>query len=277
MNKPSQINRPIDNKRFRKWAKFSSYRSPATRQVIEEWLTQFTSGHRDLGARLLDAIMYFELSSIISNFQSILNSMTGWHTDPQKRTGRWFFVAMSGSAGESGDLMLSEFRRANGLTHKMYDRNFITRSELVRQGLTNEDTIVLVDDFTGTGDQICEVWNDPEVAFSELTAGAGKVYLIVIAATLIAKNRISQETPLLLITSHILTEKDNLFSKKCPHFSDAEKVIILKYATRADKKNPKGYGECGLLVVFSHSCPNNSIPILHAQNSKWEGLFPRQS
>lgn len=276
MNKPKDANTPIDSKRFRKWiAVFGTYRSAVTQLLIEEWIQQFRKKDKDLAARLLDSVMFFEHSSIASNFRSVLSSMTGWHINPSKRKGRWFFVAMSGSAGESGDLMLREFRRANGLNHSTYNELFIHRSDLVRQALTANDTILFIDDFTGTGEQACSVWNDPSLAFSELTAGAGSVFLIVVAATTTAKKRISTETSLELVSAHTLSDRDNFFSDKCLYFSKKEKEAILKYSMVADKKNPKGYGECGLLIVFNHGCPNNSVPLLHVVNNKWVGLFPR--
>jgi len=43
------------------------------------------------------------------------------------------------------------------------------------------------------------------------------------------------------------------------------------------KENPMGFGDCGLVVVFQHRPPNNTIPILHEDHSKWTGLFPRYS
>jgi hypothetical protein len=277
VKKPKPVNTPIDAKRFRNWiAAFASYRSTVTQLLIEGWLEQFEEDDKDLGARILDSVMFFEHGSIASNFRSILSSMDGWNIDSKKRKGRWFFVAMSGSAGESGDLMLGQFRRANSLNHKTYDELFIHRSDLVRQALTSDDKVFLIDDFTGTGEQVCSVWNDPALAYSELTAGAGSVYFVVIAATAVAKKKISAETSLELVAAHSLSEKDNFFSDKCPHFQKKEKDKILKYSTIADKKNPKGYGDSGLLVVFNHGCPNNSIPILHVDNKKWTGLFPRQ-
>lgn len=32
---------------------------------------------------------------------------------------------------------------------------------------------------------------------------------------------------------------------------------------------------CGFVIVFAHTCPNNSIPILHVSHTKWQGLFRR--
>jgi hypothetical protein len=274
--RPKNRNTPIDTKRFGSWTgNFGSFRTPINRNAIEEWLQQFDTRDQDLAARILDAVLYFEISAIASNFRAVLKSMVGWNIDPKKRKGRWFFVAMSGSAGESGDTMLREFRRANGLTSRNYNNLFITRSDIVRQQLTNADTIVFIDDFSGTGKQVCDFWNDPEYAFGELTAGVGTVYLILVAATTQAKSKIATETPIEVINAHSLTSRDDIFSDSCTHFTTAEKATVLGYTSFVDKRNPKGWGDCGLLVVFSHGCPNNSIPILHKTTGRWTALFPR--
>ena len=47
-----------------------------------------------------------------------------------KRKGRWRFAAMSGSAGESGDAMLYQFRIANGLDARGFNELFVSRSDL---------------------------------------------------------------------------------------------------------------------------------------------------
>ena len=90
---------------------------------------------------------------------------------------------MSGSAGESGDAMLYQFRIANGLDAKPLNDLFVSRSDLFRQPMLPEaiptrqdDVVVLLDDFSGTGKQVCDAWNDPATSFGSLLAGVGKVY-----------------------------------------------------------------------------------------------------
>jgi hypothetical protein len=182
---------------------------------------------------------------------------------------------MSGSAGESGDGMLYQFRVANSLDGKGFKELFISRSDLIREKLTASDTVVLLDDFSGTGQQVCDAWSDPAVAYGELLAGVGKVYLIVVAASRAARDRIMHETSISLMPAHELHEADNIFSDHCKHFTRADKERILHYGEIADRKLPKGYGDCGFVIVFQHRSPNNSIPILHALHSRWVGLFPR--
>ena len=83
----------------------------------------------------------------------------------------------------------------------------------------------------------------------------------------------------MMVAAHVeLTEADEIFSTKCRHFSRREKHTILRYCRRADSASPRGFGDCGFVVVFAHNCPNNTIPILHARDPggrRWEGLFRR--
>jgi hypothetical protein len=208
----------------------------------------------------------------------------GWHEIPSKRKGSWRFAAMSRSAGESGDAMLYEFRIANGLDNKRFNDLFVSLSDLFRQPMLPEgdprrlgidDVVVLLDDFSGTGKQVCDAWNDPVTSFGALLAGVGKVYLILVVASRAARSKISNETSLSPVLAHELRESDNVFSDHCMHFTKSEQARLLQYNEIANKQYPKGFGDCGYVVVFQHRPPNNSIPVLWADHSKWTGLFPR--
>lgn len=264
--------------------RFGSYRDAVTNATIESWLNQFGLTDRDLAARILDAVEFYGQSQIHAAYRQALSSLEGWHPKASRRMGRWRFAAMSGSAGESGDAMLYQFRVANGLDARANNNLFASRSDLFRQPLLPEDdpqklgendVVVLLDDFSGTGKQVCDAWNDPVTSFGALLAGVGRVYLILVAAAAAAREKISNETGLRPIMAHELSERDNVFSESCTHFSAADRTKLLHYGKIADRQRPKGYGDCGFVVVFQHRSPNNSIPILHADNRNWTGLFPR--
>lgn len=285
MKRPLAPGTAVDAKRYKRWINhFGSYRAGILNVTIESWLKQFEKKDRDLAARILDTVEFFGQSQIHAAYRNSLAALDGWHKSAAKRKGHWRFAAMSGSAGESGDAMLYQFRIANGLDAKEFNGFFVSRSDLFRQPMLPEgdpqklgkdDTVVLLDDFSGTGTQVCDAWNDPETSFGALLAGVGKVYLILVAASKAARARISNETALCPMPAHELHDSDNLFSEKCRHFTPADREKILQYCKIADKRNPMGFGGCGLVVVFQHRPPNNTIPILHADNSKWTGLFIR--
>ncbi len=284
MRRPFAPGTPVDAKRYKRWvARFGSYRDGITNLSIQSWLKQFKKD-KDLAARILDAVEFYGQSQIHAAYRQALAALPGWHKAPSKRKGQWRFAAMSGSAGESGDAMLHQFRVANNLDTKAFNAFFVSRSDLFRQPLLPEDdpqklgkddVVVLLDDFSGAGTQVCEAWNDPATSFGALLAGVGKVYLILVVASKAARRKIADETGISLVSGHELHDADNVFSDKCKHFSSADRTKLLHYGEIADKRCPKGFGDCGLIVVFQHRPPNNSIPILHADHSKWSGLFPR--
>lgn len=263
----------IDMPRMDSWASaFAGYRHVVNEQRIDRWLKQFAQKHQDIAARILDCVDFVSQEQMAAAFRSILNQLSGWNIDPNKRNGQWRFVAFSSSSGESGDSMLHKFRLANRLNFKKYDRLFIHRSELLQVQFGPDDNIVFVDDFAGTGRQACLAWSD---SIQELLPGDPSTYLVLVAASKIARDNINQNTNLTVYPSIELWEDDNIFSLKCKHFSPAEKKIILSYCMRADSKNPKGFGDCGFVIVLANNCPNDSIPILHRHKSSWEGLFRR--
>jgi hypothetical protein len=167
--------------------------------------------------------------------------------------------------------MLHRFRQANGLAGRGHNELFIYKSQLLGEDLGPEDTVVFVDDFTGTGNQVCEYWSEMQ----ELVPRRPRLFLVVVAACTQALERIGTETDLTVVPYVQLSAADDLFSPDCGHFSEDEKAVLLQYCRKADARQPKGYGDCGLVLVFAHNCPNNTIPILHSYHSRWEGLFRR--
>jgi len=266
----------VNATRMRRWTdRFGAYRSPVTNLTIEAWIDQFDDVDRDLAARVLDVVEFYGQAQIPAAYRQALASLEGWDPAKVRRTGKWRFAAMSGSAGESGDSMLYQFRIANKLDSRRFRELFVGRRDLLSEELGPNDTVVLLDDFSGTGKQVCDAWTDPETAFGELLAGVGMVYLLLVAATTRAIDKISEETSLTVLPAYHLGDRDNIFSEACRCFSRRERGRLLHYCTTASRATPRGFGECGLVVVFQHRTPNNSIPILHADHAHWSGLFPR--
>lgn len=274
MNKPRDRGTRIDGRRFKAWlTSFAGYSRPITDHAIQMWLDQFTSGDRDCAARVLDAVHFVTLERIRTSYRTQLNALEGWHADSKKRQGNWYFIPFSRSAGESGDTMIHQFRIGAGMSSGKFDSLFIYRSDLVMKNPGPADTVVFIDDVSGTGTQACTSWRD---FFSELVSGGPRVILMLFAATTDAVKRIRSETKLEPVYELILDEKDNIFDRACNYFDKAEKELILEYCKKAYPPNPKGWGDKGLVLVLAHRCPNSSIPILHSDQRNWTGLFPRQ-
>jgi len=273
MKKPAPRGRPIDLTRISRWARdFAGYRYPVTDHRIELWLRQFSRGDHDLAARMLDCVDFVTVQQMAAAFKAALASLPGWNINPQRRRGKWRFASFSSSAGESGDPMLWQFRIANGLGNNRYNELFIYKRDLLSAGLGVNDTVVFVDDFAGTGEQACWAWSN---SIQELLPEEPNVYLVLVAASTAARDKIRAETKLTVTPYITLASKDDVFSPQCAHFTGQEKSTLLSYCLKANRRSPRGHGDCGFVIVFAHRCPNNSIPILHMRHGRWEGLFPR--
>lgn len=277
MRMPKARGKPLDPRRFRSWLnRFRGYRIEVSQDRIEEWLRCFRKGDEndmDLGARVLDALFFLKPEDLENSLRNTVNRLPGWHKRKARRQGRWRFLAFSISAGESGDMMISKARTALGLTSSKHNELFIHKSELFKDNLTADDSVAFFDDFAGTGQQACNAWRE---TIAELLPGNPKTYLILVAAGRKAVSRIEQETSLRVRARHLLGPSDNIFSGECLHFTQPEKDTLLDYCKIAGPRWPRGYGDCGFVIVLTHRTPNNSIPVLYANHRRWKGLFPRQ-
>lgn len=259
--------------------RFDGYRVAVTEDRIRTWLKNFRNQEKDLGARVLDAVTFLKAEDMEGALRDMVGRLPGWHRSETRRRGKWRFVAFSISAGESGDSMLHRSRTALGLTGAQHNGLFIHKADLLQADLATDDSVVFFDDFAGTGQQACRAWRGDQKAnitgLAELLPGNPKTYLILVAAGKRAVNRIAQETSLKVVAHHVLGSGDDIFSGDCHHFTQAEKDGLLAYCKKADRKHPRGYGDCGFVIVLAHRTPNNSMPVLHANHEGWRGLFPR--
>lgn len=202
---------PLDQRRFDKWiSAFRFYRAPPHQPEIEAWLREFKADDHDLAARILDCVEVISEADIQRGYSNALGAMQGWHPDEKDRDGRWIFTGFGGPS-ESGLAMLRIFREANKLTEKRYDVLFKNISDIPRLKLSVEDTVVLVDDFAGTGRQICDRWP----TLNELIACDARCYLVLTAATAAAIEKIRERTTLEILVDHEIHRNENIFSNSC--------------------------------------------------------------
>jgi hypothetical protein len=250
--------------------RFKYFRDPPSRERIQQWLNLFEAAHLDVAIKVLDHVTVVGERDILSGYKAALSAMPGWSAKAAARKGRWFFVGF-GKQGESGPAMLRLFREANDLANACHDPLFKSLSDLPSLQLTAYDHVVFVDDFSGTGRQVTRLW--PRVA--ELVASEAKCYLVLTAITEVAKKSIEEKTELELSAQYTLGSEHSVFLGENQIFSEDEKIVIQEYCASADPRNPKGFGDLGMLFILSHKTPNNVLPILYQNTDQWRGLFPR--
>ena len=270
MKKPQRRGTAITPVRRQGWIDtFQGYRHVIAEIDVQNWLNQFAEEHKDLAARILDSVEFVSPDATDGAYRNLLAALPGWDIDPAQRNGIWKFAAFTSSPGESGDRMLHQFRNANNLAGQNHNNLFAYRSELASLG--KDDTVVFIDDFSGSGNQVTDYWPTLE----EVLANGPTAYLVLIGATTTAQGVISANTSLNLRAAIVLDKSDDVFASVCTHFSNAEKEVLLTYCKRASRNEPKGHAACGLILVLAHKAPNNSISVLHQNNNRWTGLFRR--
>jgi hypothetical protein len=251
-------------------ARFAAYRHPPDGAAIRRWLGYFGDRDEDLAECVLDRVRLISEQTIQLGYRHSLARINGWHPNKRDRSGRWFFAGY-GSAGESGQAMLRIFREANGLTPERYQYLFVSSRDLPSLKLCALDTVVFIDDFAGSGTQVVKSWP----VTKELLASEARAFLVLCAITRSALQRISRDTGLRVVSPVVLDDQQNVLHHDSTALTAADKNRLLGYCRRADSSKPRGFGDCGLLLVLAHRTPNNSLPVLHINKAAWRGVFPR--
>jgi AAA+ ATPase superfamily predicted ATPase len=149
--------------------------------------------------------------------------------------------------------------------------------------------IVIVDDIAGTGRSLAENVERFCIEFKNDIAET-KIRVVTLVATAEAQSVISDklktiEADIEFRSCEILPHELYAFPKEDTVWKTAEqearaKALCVDLGARIYRRNPLGYGDLGLLVVFPTTVPNNSLPILHSHSRtgsavSWSPLFPR--
>lgn len=195
-------------------------------------------------------------------------------------------VSYLDSPGKSG----ATFANLYADEAQIYTNNVIEKSKLAEmiQKKENLNAVVFIDDFVGTGHQASENLKTLNDTLREVVRDQElKIVFIAIIAVKegweFLNNNISN------LEIHIETHYCECIDETARYFSDNSSIftdikdreyakdVAARYGKLLVKNNPLGFGNLGLGVVFEHSIPNDSLPILWAESSapKWTPLFKR--
>jgi hypothetical protein len=181
---------------------------------------------------------------------------------------------------KSGTYLLKSFRAATKLVGKI-----VSLDELTNEYLKDYNIILFIDDIIGTGDQIKKKIEEKLIHNKELIDYIKDENKKIVIGSIVANedvvrkvNETYEDKNIEIIFAESFNKDDNYFEKikKNKSVIDSEIEIIKKYCMKVDKNRPNGYGDHALLTVFSHNCPNTSLPVLHAEKKDFIPLFKRE-
>jgi hypothetical protein len=237
------------------------------RPNIIRWIAQFPRKSQNVAAKVLGGLTYYSASNIHALTRELVAIV---YENFKIAKNKIFFIPIGGAG--SGSQIIARHLKSIGTVPKSCVLNLI---DVGRIKPSENQVIVLIDDFSGTGQTIKDWWKNVSTLLLPTKA---KIILGILVLNSSARNNIEEVGPIFCTTE--LNETHNVFHINSRKFDDKEKKQLLHACqkTGCHERFLRGNGENGLLVVFKHGCPNNSLPILwHEKVGYWEKLFNRRN
>lgn len=236
--------------------------------MITDWLQNFDDSEIDMAISILEHIDYYRTEDISSILMKGLDTLL-----VAKK--RLHFVAV-GQPGKSGGHILYyvknlfKYSPYNKYTNRKFYWNL---SEIDYSKLTQDDELILVDDIIGSGNTHYKEIIDAE--FPEKRNFSVGVLSVIINEK--GKSFLKKKFPELEIYGEVkidvFDDEQRLFGTRIK--TKAIREFAYKYGKKLDAQNPLGYKNSQMLVIFAHTVPNNTLPIIWKNTREWTALVPR--
>lgn len=260
---------------------------------VERWLKQFDNNiERRLMFKLLQNLKFYNEQFVRERLRSINESIYSNITRirmGRERSRREILVSCFDTPAKSGASIARLYTQENNIISEhccnLKDIPLILKDPKRQERI---QAVVFVDDLIGSGRSMTEY-------IFEMKRICGKIFTknktdlsVFIASicglesgvSMVEKSLESLDHSVQLNVYDRLGEQDQCFSDSSQIFEseserrDAED-IARRYGEKLYPKYPLGFDNGQLLLTYHQSCPNNSLPILWADESEWYPLFKR--
>lgn len=249
------------------------------RQVSESeilaWIYNFDESDWEKAISLLDKVEFFSETRCTRILLEKLAVVR------KKHPGSTVTIYPVAGPGKSGNVMAYLF-------NKMLEKGVLSNMHLVspNQEWENDNVIVLLDDFVGTGGSV-------DKFFDEITPGLPAqftCYCVCVAYMPSGEKRLKEREISILGQEQLraFLQRGSVFGypqrmRPVRDFAKkyGEMICPPKPGHKGKYTGPLGYANSQALVCFDHTTPNNSLPILWASakrsdnGRRWTPLFPR--
>lgn len=249
------------------------FQGDVSNEQFSEWLSQFSAFERPYIEKLTANFLYFSANSVNDAVVELYKKICIHLQESEIDFDSTWFVPV-GYVAKSGSLISYMFRKRNDVPHN----RFVSLNDLDVARIRPKDTVILLDDFLGSGAQAIEVYSHLSERLPQTLQC--RVLLGVLLATERGTAKVVSETKLEPVATRVLGRADMAFSDDSTVLSDeAERQaifeIVKNYGVKLYPAHPDGFNKSQNLIGFFYSTPNNTLPIYWATAEGWKPLLPR--
>ena len=246
-----------------------------TQLDILKWLHNFPKSEHKFALDILQNLVVYTTDDI----ENILNDSFSELISKIPATNQIIVVPL-GKFGKSGSMISYFFQKTSASKN---NRIHLKSSLDNLESLSSSYSLVIVDDFIGTGCSFVTFFNEKILNHKDKF---DEIYFIGIAGMDFGLKVLEQFAIVHIPKSNIFKKA---FSSEASYFGyrkyKRHREFCYKYGSKlvAHKKNKSdidkglGYGNSQSLVSFSYGTPNNTLPIIWANKDGWIPLIPRFS
>jgi len=258
---------------------------------VRAWLAQFENNiERQLAFKLLQHVDFYGEARIREKLIIIHDAIKREIIHSIKigeRVRKDILISAFGTLSKSGATYVRMYASENGITAhsiKPYAdlRKAIQADELIK-------AVVFIDDMVASGKTLIDFLTALNTDIGDILEQRGILVVVGVICGINegvdnAHNFITSEKfgfKIILKVCDVFEESKKTFGPDSTIFDGEEKSRALsmarKHGAKLQSRNPLGYQDSQLLIVFKDNCPNNTLPIIwaSANEPKWIPLFKR--
>lgn len=252
---------------------------------IRNWLENFLPEEFPTALRVIENLKYFTLEEIINEYDQSLRRILDNADEKEK-----IFLHGLGKFGKSGSSMIYFVRQTP--TYKSNEERFkiLDNPDKLAEKGVNNNTLVLIDDIIGSGKSLLTYYRE-QIKFQFVKKASLNIKVLVLCVVYMKESLavLEEGMPDAIIygTQYIkaFASGSSVFGYRpkmlpvrelCYHYG---KNLFSKkdWKTGKTEIHPLGFNKSQSLIVFAHSVPNNTLPIIWSSKNDWFPLYPRSA
>lgn len=265
------------------------------------WLSNFHHDEEDVALALLNAFIYFNAEMtdrlLETSIRQLSAQVTTAGADYARRRAEWIQFLQQVQVTHLIGPDDRDDETKSGYMFARKTRQILSNSDQIRPAASlaaeltagSHNSVVIVDDFAGTGAQFTEGWNrnydlpdGTRVSYSELAKNGADIYFCPALCTSTALKTISElPDPPKVSVAHVLSERMSVLhadSDVMPAYlrDQVQSVVLAATARSGSTEEALGWGGLGLAVGFEHNTPDTTLPIFYCEDEGWYPIVTRR-